>query len=161
MMWSIWFREVSLRGIAWENQAVMETSMSCFSKISDNIEKMTNRFPHIPDFAWISQALPLKITAYDFWGWDQYLFGLTMYLVWTFIILAGMLWFACFTYWLGYVLDWHYGDIYLMDCRVERHLYYWYVTVLKKKKKNIYSLKKICPSPQTESLNLSNYPSQK
>ncbi len=25
------------------------------------LENMTNRFPHIPDFAWISHALPLKI----------------------------------------------------------------------------------------------------
>ncbi len=24
------------------------------------LKNMTNRFPHIPDFAWISHALPLK-----------------------------------------------------------------------------------------------------
>ena len=25
------------------------------------LENMTNRFPHIPNFAWISHALPLKL----------------------------------------------------------------------------------------------------
>ena len=30
------------------------------------LENMTNRFPHIPDFAWISHALPLKICINNF-----------------------------------------------------------------------------------------------
>ncbi len=29
------------------------------------IRTMTNRFPHIPDFAWISHALPLKVMSLD------------------------------------------------------------------------------------------------
>ncbi len=32
------------------------------------LENMTDRFPHIPDFAWISHALPLK-QASDVWKW--------------------------------------------------------------------------------------------
>ena len=31
------------------------------------LENMTNRFPHIPDFAWISHALPLKSISHEFY----------------------------------------------------------------------------------------------
>ncbi len=36
---------------------------------------MTNRFPHIPDFAWVSHALPLKVVLHGYHNFITIFFG--------------------------------------------------------------------------------------
>ncbi len=44
-----------------EGQTLKSTVRSIVHHFTWNLlENMTNRFPHIPDFAWISHVLPLK-----------------------------------------------------------------------------------------------------
>ncbi len=52
-----------------EGQAFKITVRSIVHHFAWNLlENMTHRFPHIPGFAWISHALPLKIFNFDTGG---------------------------------------------------------------------------------------------